>query len=258
MASIPYSAVQEQAPIDIGAAVAYADQHGSQAAADYYRVNPRTIRKWRARIERRQHEAASANVRPVAPIESAEPTTSASPNHAPSQASTLAHASRAFRGIARGMTARDGTMWLCPHCQELHHPLPGTSADAWNDHGCYLCANKRMRPTGPTALGPVELCTLSGAAPGPGCTDITLQSDIVSGPPGQAASLEQAAPPPGRHNAIAAPPLRPTQPRHTHSEAAGWSTLANALMSWGQEHPGQRNQLIALATALALIWLGWS
>ena len=79
MASIPYSAVREQAPIDIGAAVAYADQHGSQAAADYYRVNPRTIRKWRARIERRQHEAASANVRPVAPIESAEPTTSASP-----------------------------------------------------------------------------------------------------------------------------------------------------------------------------------
>ena len=219
--------------------LAYADQHGTAAAARQFGVNERTIRKWRT-----NHQPA-ANIPPTRTTTTPhELTTAPRPSGSARVYDAPDKTPVTFVTVQPRDVARDGVMWKCPRCGDLHHPLPGTTGEQWASTGCYLCATQ---PAGPApAISPAPPITLDPAR-GPAPTDTALQSDKSCGPVRPMVSEQRSDP--ARPSAPAPVIIRQIVRVPTPVQQSG-------IINWARTHdligPGPVLALLAFAVIVLL------
>ncbi len=88
----------------------------------------------------------------------------------------LVESDRPVFALVRGMVARDGSMWRCPHCSELMPVLAGTRSEVWNKTGCYNCFTRSLAPL-PASAPPAD-DALAAKLPATESGNEAMQSDI--------------------------------------------------------------------------------
>ena len=112
-------------------------------AARTFGVHERSIRRIRQRHQTRQHAPERATARVARPVLQ----TAIPPHDSDESAHAAPQDEQRFATVAPSAVAREGQMFKCVFCGDLHFPLPGTTGEEWARTGCYLCQTKRAAPT---------------------------------------------------------------------------------------------------------------
>jgi hypothetical protein len=228
--------MQSLAPPATPAAVARycAAGHTNAQAARHFGLNERTVRKLKAK-------ARNGPTRQ-------QPGTDPAPIRHRARIYDLPERPPVMHRISPNLVARDGVLWKCPTCGELMPPLPGTSWEAWQERGCYLCGGpepgitsrssddgdrketmlalqSQDPPESDNRPGPLSE-SANGRAPGAGPAPSPSAS--------QSARPAEPAPAPGYSRS--AIPARPRPPGHAYTRISEPAPLGG-LVGWALANP---------------------
>ncbi len=227
--------IAHPAPPDPAVVLAYAARHGTTAAAERFKVNPRTVRKWRTRYR----------PGPEAPV---QPTRTA--QDGPRPAPPLSPRGRVYAApidpsapvatVGPDAVANGDELWRCPICRELMPPLPGTTGAAWAAAGCYMHTAQPADPVDHNEAAPAQPPAQEATrGPAPAPADTASQPEESPGP--ARLVIVQGDPDPARPSAPAPIIVRQVIRVPIARRRRG-------LIGWAYEH-----ELIGPGPALALV-----